>query len=85
MHIKKITPAERRMFIRQLKRRDECSHAVFHVQDRHKATQGDILVWNTGKRNVHTEKIRIKCALFKGYPMKPVNGTGFLSLFQFFS
>ena len=46
------------MFIRQLKRRDESGHAVFHMQDSRKATQGYILVWNTGKRNAHAKAYR---------------------------
>ena len=53
------------MFIRQLKRRDESGHAVFHMQDSRKATQGYILVWNTGKRNAHTEKNRIEVRSFQ--------------------
>ena len=51
---------QRAMFIRQLKRRDESGHAVFHMQDSRKATQGDSLVWNTGKRNAHTERIEVR-------------------------
>lgn len=35
------------------------------MQDSRKATQGDILVWNTGTWNVHTEKKRIEVRSFQ--------------------
>ena len=53
------------MFIRQLKRRDVSGHAVFHIQDSRKATQGAILVRNSGKWNAHAEKNPYRSALFR--------------------
>ena len=63
--IAKKTGAQGAAFIRQLKRRDESGHAVFHIQDSRKATQGAILVRNAGKWNAHTEKNPYRSALFR--------------------
>ena len=53
------------MLIKQLKRRDESGHAVFHTQDSRKAKQGAILVKNVAKWNANAKKNPYRSVFFR--------------------